>query len=133
MPGEPGRCVCKDARASVSIKETFEVRFEPRVLPTTLEVKVLPTLSFKGKRSIDYPAQGSPYNTLQDSTKKSCAQATVVTNRSECETSHFQGAKKTPAPFRDRRDKRLETQRDGVRNSDNLFWRCQHPACAQLA
>ena len=41
-PGDPGWCVFKDARASVSVKETFEVKFDP-VTWTTSNVKVLLT------------------------------------------------------------------------------------------
>ena len=54
-------CVFRCARASVSVKETFEVRIEPVTL-TTSNVKVLPT-ELRGETPIDYPAQGNPYNT----------------------------------------------------------------------
>ena len=43
--GEPGRDrhAFRDARERVSIEETLEERFEPRVLPTTPTVKALPS------------------------------------------------------------------------------------------
>ena len=52
------------ARASVSVKETFDVGFDS-VTWTTSNVKELPTELHRGKRSIDYPARGNPYNTAQ--------------------------------------------------------------------
>ena len=51
----------RDARASASMKEAFEVRFEP-VSSTTSNVKVFPTELYIGKRSIDYLARGNLYN-----------------------------------------------------------------------
>ena len=90
IPGEPGRCTCSGTHHTRNRfrKETFDVRFEPRVLATP-NVKVLP-LSYMSKnrvqesnrhpeecpnhyrivvlvkvlakRAIDYPAQGNPYN-----------------------------------------------------------------------
>ena len=51
-----------DARTRVSIRKTLEVRFEA-VSSTTSNVKVLPTVSYRGK-NIDrlHPAQGNPCN-----------------------------------------------------------------------
>ena len=61
--GDQGdKYVFRDARASVYIKETFEVRFEP-VSSTPSNMKVSQyLLSYRGKRPIDYPAQGNPYS-----------------------------------------------------------------------
>ena len=57
--GNQGDMCFRDARASVFMKETFEVRFEP-ISSTTGTVKVMPTeLEGSSKISIDCPAQGN--------------------------------------------------------------------------
>ena len=51
----------RDARASASIKETLEVRLKT-ASSTTSNVMALYLLSYRGKRSIDFPAQRNPCN-----------------------------------------------------------------------
>ena len=59
--GNQGDVFFRCARASVSVKGAFEVRFEP-VSCRRRQMRRRYLLSYKGNRSIDYPAQGNPYN-----------------------------------------------------------------------
>ena len=53
LPGEPGRCVFGDARANHLYTRNIRSEIRPTELP-----------KYRGKRSIDYPAQGNPYNPI---------------------------------------------------------------------